>query len=123
AKSPEMFNKIARRYDVVNRVLSFGLDICWRRKVLKMAAKNRPTQVLDLATGTGDLAIALAKRLNTAHVIGLDPSEGMLAFAKQKIEKRNLSDRVELVKGDALALPFAHDHFDLATMAFGIRNV
>lgn len=122
-KSPEMFNKIAGRYDVINRILSFGLDIIWRRRVVKMAKKESPERILDLATGTGDLLIALTKELSSAHVIGLDPSEGMLAFAKQKIEKQHLEHRAELVKGDALALPFTDNDFDLVTMAFGIRNV
>ncbi|HEY5923068.1 MAG TPA: ubiquinone/menaquinone biosynthesis methyltransferase [Kofleriaceae bacterium] len=132
--SGEMFDRIAARYDFVNRVLSLGLDQRWRRRVVRalgldMRRKDRGTwfgespRVLDVATGTGDLAIEIARACPGASVIGLDPSGGMLGVAKQKLAKRGLTDRVSLVIGDAQELPQANCEIDAATIAFGIRNV
>jgi len=137
--SGEMFDRIAARYDFVNRVLSLGLDQRWRRRVVRalgLDAKNRGRsndvrgqwfgdrpRVLDVATGTGDLAIAIARACPGATVIGLDPSAGMLGVAQQKLVKRGLTDRVSLVVGDAQALPQKNCEIDAATIAFGIRNV
>lgn len=121
--SGAMFDRIAARYDRVNRVLSLGLDQSWRRKTVRALALGDAPRVLDLATGTGDLAIAIAEMRPGGTVVGLDPSPGMLAIAKQKIDKRGLADRVELVVGDAQKLPHANCAFDAATIAFGIRNV
>lgn len=132
--SGEMFDRIAARYDFVNRVLSFGLDIRWRRRVVRalgLDTRRRPAgallgehpRVLDVATGTGDLAIEIARACPGATVIGLDPSAGMLGVARKKIEKRGLSDRIQLVVGDAQALPQKNCEVDAATIAFGIRNV
>ncbi|HEX5063025.1 MAG TPA: bifunctional demethylmenaquinone methyltransferase/2-methoxy-6-polyprenyl-1,4-benzoquinol methylase UbiE [Kofleriaceae bacterium] len=137
--SGEMFDRIAARYDFVNRVLSLGLDQRWRRRVVRSLGLEtrkrfgrkdvrgqwfgeRP-RVLDVATGTGDLAIEIARACPGASVIGLDPSGGMLGVAKQKLAKRGLSDRVELVIGDAQHLPQKNCEIDAATIAFGIRNV
>ena len=132
--SGEMFDRIAARYDFVNRVLSLGLDQRWRRRVVRalgldMRRKDRGTwfgefpRVLDVATGTGDLAIEIARACPGASVIGLDPSAGMLGVAKQKLAKRGLTDRVSLVIGDAQQLPQKNCEIDAATIAFGIRNV
>lgn len=123
--SGAMFDQIARRYDRVNRVLSLGLDKGWRRKTvrsLQLLADAHP-RVLDVATGTGDLAIDIARMTPGATVIGLDPSTNMLAIAKDKLVRRGYADRVSLVVGDAQALPYASCEMDAATIAFGIRNV
>ena len=121
--SGEMFDRIARRYDLVNRVLSLGLDQRWRRKTVRAvgATLGDAPRLLDVATGTGDLAIALARAYPGGHVIGLDPSPGMLAIAADKVARRGLT--VELVRGDAQELPQASCSIDAATIAFGIRNV
>lgn len=133
--SGQMFDRIAPRYDVVNRVLSLGLDIRWRKRVvseLGLSARSTPAErawfgesprLLDVATGTGDLAIALAKACAGATVTGLDPSTSMLDIARAKIGKRGLANRIELVEGDAQALPQRNCEIDAATIAFGIRNV
>jgi demethylmenaquinone methyltransferase/2-methoxy-6-polyprenyl-1,4-benzoquinol methylase len=121
--SGAMFDKIAHRYDFVNRVLSFGIDKSWRRRTVKRLQLGEHPRVLDVATGTGDLAIDIARMVPGARVFGLDPSPNMLAIAAQKIEKRGLTDRVTLVEGDAQALPYADCEMDAATIAFGIRNV
>lgn len=121
--SGAMFDRIAQRYDAMNRVLSFGLDRGWRKKTVKALQLGDHARVLDVATGTGDLAIEIAKRHHGVTVVGLDPSEGMLEIAKPKVVKRELADRVSFVVGDAMALPFTNCEFDAATIAFGIRNV
>jgi demethylmenaquinone methyltransferase / 2-methoxy-6-polyprenyl-1,4-benzoquinol methylase len=137
--SGEMFDRIAARYDFVNRVLSLGLDQRWRRRVVRamgLDTRNRGRKndtrgqwfgdrprVLDVATGTGDLAIEIARSCPGASVIGLDPSAGMLGVAKRKLVKRGLTDRVSLVIGDAQQLPQKNCEIDAATIAFGIRNV
>jgi demethylmenaquinone methyltransferase/2-methoxy-6-polyprenyl-1,4-benzoquinol methylase len=131
--SGEMFDRIAARYDFVNRVLSLGLDQRWRRRVVRSLGldtrKNKGAwfgehpRVLDVATGTGDLAIEIARACPGATVIGLDPSAGMLGVAQQKLAKRGLGDRVQLVVGDAQQLPQQNCEIDAATIAFGIRNV
>lgn len=133
--SGQMFDRIAARYDTVNRVLSLGLDKSWRRRVVRELGLgthadraqrawfgDRP-RLLDVATGTGDLAIALATACAGATVVGLDPSTNMLEIARRKIGQRGLTDRIELVEGDAQALPQRNCEIDAATIAFGIRNV
>jgi demethylmenaquinone methyltransferase / 2-methoxy-6-polyprenyl-1,4-benzoquinol methylase len=121
--SGAMFDKIAARYDAMNRVLSLGLDRGWRRRTVRALALGDRPRVLDLATGTGDLAIDIARRHPDARVIGLDPSHEMLAVAQRKLERRRLADRVELVSGDAQHLPYQDGEMDAVTIAFGIRNV
>lgn len=119
--SGEMFDKIAARYDMMNRILSMGMDKGWRKRTVK--ALGAPKRVLDLATGTGDLAIEIARRLPDATVIGIDPSRQMLAIAEKKVAKKKLESRIELQVGDAQALQLADGSVDAATIAFGIRNV
>ena len=121
---PAMFNRIARRYDLLNRVISLGLDRGWRRQLI--AALGEPgdgNEVLDVATGTGDVAIAIARQWRGAHVTGLDPATAMLAVGHGKIAEAGLAARVTLIEADAQALPFANDRFAGCTIAFGIRNV
>ena len=121
--SGEMFDQIAGRYDLLNRVMSMGIDQSWRRKTvaaLQLPAKSR---VLDLATGTGDLALMIARLHPDAEVIGSDPSSQMLEVGVGKVERNGLSNRVKLELGDAQALPYQSDSFDGCCIAFGIRNV
>jgi demethylmenaquinone methyltransferase/2-methoxy-6-polyprenyl-1,4-benzoquinol methylase len=123
--SGAMFDRIARRYDLCNRVLSLGLDRGWRRRAvraLQLPPGARP-RVLDVATGTGDLAIDLARACRGAEIIGLDPSPGMLEVAAAKLARRGLGARVKLVIGDAQRLPYGSCELDAAAIAFGIRNV
>lgn len=126
AGSGEMFDAIAARYDLLNRIISLGLDQGWRRRTvraLELADRARPLTVLDLATGTGDLALAAAGELEGARVIGIDPSVKMLEIGRQKVREAGLEDRVELRVGDAQALEIEDRSVDGITMAFGIRNV
>ena len=117
----KMFDTISSDYDGLNRVISFGLDVKWRRKVVALVNEQKPDLVLDIATGTGDLAINLAKT-GATKIIGLDLSEGMLAVGRKKIEKEQLSRRIEMIQGDSEALPFEDKSFDAVTVAFGVRN-
>ncbi|MCA9547288.1 MAG: class I SAM-dependent methyltransferase, partial [Myxococcales bacterium] len=119
--SGQMFDRIARRYDLLNRILSLGLDRSWRRKLV--AALPDQGRLLDVATGTGDVALALAKAYPQVTVTGLDPSVGMLDVGRGKVTARQLDARVELIEGDAQAMPFPDNHFAGACIAFGIRNV
>ena len=118
-----MFDEIAPRYDVLNRVLSFGVDVWWRKRAVALLADaldTPPSRLLDVATGTADLAIE-ALSLG-GEVVGVDISEGMLAGGREKLRRKGLADRVALVQGDAAALPFDDDTFDGALVAFGVRN-
>jgi demethylmenaquinone methyltransferase/2-methoxy-6-polyprenyl-1,4-benzoquinol methylase len=117
----KMFDTISGDYDGLNRVISFGIDIKWRKKVVKLVKANNPKTVLDIATGTGDLAINLAET-NAEKIIGLDISNGMLEIGKQKIKKKNLESKIEMVLGDSENMPFEDNTFDAITVAFGIRN-
>jgi len=119
--SGAMFDRIAQRYDLLNRLMSMGLDRSWRRQLIAGMPSNG--DVLDIATGTADVALSIAHARTGAHVTGLDPSAGMLAVGQAKIMRAQLEDRVLLVEGDAQALPFEDDHFAGVTIAFGIRNV
>jgi demethylmenaquinone methyltransferase/2-methoxy-6-polyprenyl-1,4-benzoquinol methylase len=121
--SGPMFDRIASRYDLLNRIISLGLDRGWRRRTAKALELEPDGRVLDLATGTADLALELAATYPTARVVGLDPAPRMLAIGASKIVRRGLSSRVELVRGDASELPFAAESFDACSMAFGIRNM
>jgi demethylmenaquinone methyltransferase / 2-methoxy-6-polyprenyl-1,4-benzoquinol methylase len=117
----QMFDTISGNYDGLNRVISFGIDIKWRKKVLKLVADKNPKNILDIATGTGDLAILMAKT-NAEKIVGLDLSVGMLEVGKTKIATKNLSNKIEMVVGDSENLPFEDNSFDAITVAFGIRN-
>jgi len=117
----KMFDTISKEYDGLNRVISFGIDIKWRKKVVQLVADSNPNIILDIATGTGDLAINLAKT-KAKKIIGLDISEGMLNVGKEKILYKSLQDRIEMVVGDSENLPFEDNTFDAITVGFGIRN-
>ena len=117
----KMFDNISGNYDNLNRVISFGIDIKWRNKVLDMVAKTNPKTILDIATGTGDLAILMTKT-NADKIIGLDISDGMLEVGRQKINAQNLQSRIEMVLGDSEKMPYDDNTFDAITVAFGVRN-
>jgi len=117
----QMFDTISKNYDGLNRVISFGIDVKWRKKVVAIIGKNNPKQILDIATGTGDLAIMMAE-LNPDRIVGLDISAGMLEVGKQKIAKATLSDMIEMTVGDSENMPFDNNTFDAITVSFGVRN-
>jgi len=117
----KMFDNISKEYDGLNRVISFGIDIKWRNKVVDIVAENQPETILDIATGTGDLAISLAKT-NAHKIIGLDISDGMLEVGRKKIVAKHLEDKISMVLGDSEYLPFEDNSFDAITVAFGVRN-
>lgn len=117
-----MFDNIAPTYDRLNHLLSFQIDRLWRGRLVRMAAKGAPHTILDVATGTGDLAIKLARRLPGATVTGVDISENMLAVGRRKVAERGLDGRIALKAGDAEALGFGDGEFDCVTAAFGVRN-
>ncbi|MES1178915.1 MAG: bifunctional demethylmenaquinone methyltransferase/2-methoxy-6-polyprenyl-1,4-benzoquinol methylase UbiE [Myxococcales bacterium] len=121
--SGAMFDGIAARYDLVNRVISLGIDQSWRRKTVRALELGPRHRVLDLATGTADLAIQVARTEPSVNVVGLDPSAKMLDVGRGKVTRGELGSRVELVQGDAQALPFEDDSFHSVCIAFGIRNV
>src|SRR5690242_15116081 len=117
-----MFNRIAFRYDFLNHFLSLGIDRRWRRKAIGLLKKDAPRDILDVATGTGDMAILLERMLHPQHVTGIDISEGMLELGKEKIRNRGLEGTVTLQQGDSEAMPFGDASFDAVTAAFGVRN-
>ncbi|MFB9078521.1 bifunctional demethylmenaquinone methyltransferase/2-methoxy-6-polyprenyl-1,4-benzoquinol methylase UbiE [Flavobacterium procerum] len=117
----QMFDTISGNYDNLNRVISFGIDIKWRKKVLKIVSDKKPKVILDIATGTGDLAILLAQT-NAEKIIGLDISAGMLEVGKKKVAEKKLSNVIELVLGDSENMPFEDNYFDAITVGFGVRN-
>lgn len=117
-----MFDRIAPRYDALNHLLSFHIDKRWRRKVAKVVAQSKPQTILDLATGTADLALVLAKRNPESHLIGLDIAEQMLEIGREKVKQHGLEAQIELMAGDAASLPFPDGHFDAVTVSFGVRN-
>jgi len=121
--SGAMFDRIAPRYDLLNRILSLGVDRRWRRRTVAALALGAGARVLDLATGTGDLAIDIARRHRDARVVGSDPSGAMLDIGRTKVARRGLADRVTLVVGDAQAIDYPSASFDAVSIAFGIRNV
>ncbi|MFT5253331.1 MAG: demethylmenaquinone methyltransferase/2-methoxy-6-polyprenyl-1,4-benzoquinol methylase [Flavobacteriales bacterium] len=117
----QMFDNISGNYDNLNRVISFGIDIKWRKKVLKIVEAAKPKTILDIATGTGDLAILMAET-KAEQIIGLDISAGMLEVGIKKIADKNLSKTIEMVLGDSENMPFDANYFDAITVAFGVRN-
>ncbi len=117
----EMFDNIAPKYDFLNHFLSFGIDKLWRRKAIRLLMKNRPTTILDVATGTADFAIESLKT-GARKIVGIDISEEMLSFGRVKITKMGLADQITLQQGDAEALVFMNESFDAVTVAFGVRN-
>ncbi len=121
--SGAMFDRIAHRYDVLNRILSFGVDRSWRRRAVRALALQQGYRVLDVATGTADMALLVAKLYGHGHVIGVDPSRAMLDIGRTKVAAQGLAERIELVEGDAERLPFPDGSFDGVCIAFGIRNV
>lgn len=122
--SGQMFDRIAGRYDLLNRLMSLGIDRRWRKRTVRaLELGDGPRKVLDVATGTGDLAIQIAQSHGKTEVVGVDPSINMLEIGKKKIAAADLAERVTMHVGDAQNLAFPDDTFDAATIAFGIRNV
>lgn len=117
-----MFDRISPSYDQLNHLLSMNIDKVWRKKTAKEVAKSHPETILDLATGTADLAIALAKSNPQAHIVGMDISEKMLEIGKEKVKQQGLESQIELQLGDATSLPFGDNSFDAVTVGFGVRN-
>ena len=120
-RTAEMFNDIAGSYDFLNHFLSAGIDKSWRKRAIKFLKEQEPQQILDIATGTADLAIQ-ALTLNPEKVTGVDIAEKMLEIGRKKITKKKLEGKIELLKGDACNLPFDDNSFDAVTVAFGVRN-
>jgi demethylmenaquinone methyltransferase/2-methoxy-6-polyprenyl-1,4-benzoquinol methylase len=123
SQTPEMFTAIARRYDLLNHVLSLNVDRGWRRALVAFSEIDEGDDVLDVATGTGDVAIEFARRSRAQSVVGLDRSAGMLGIARDKLRRRSLQGRIGVVEGDAMSMPFEDRSFDAVTIAFGLRNL
>lgn len=121
--TPAMFNTIARRYDLLNHLLSLNVDRRWRRALVSYAEPRANDRVLDVATGTADVAIEFATRSRAGEIVGVDLSSGMLQVARDKLARLGLSKRIALRESDALALPFDDASFDVVTIAFGLRNL
>lgn len=120
----EFFSDIAPGYDLANRVMSSGIDVLWRRYLAKRVASTKPTELLDLATGSGDVAFTLAKRVPTAeHIIGMDFCQPMLDMAVQKQPSRKSAEKITFRQGDCLNLPLEDNSFDIVTISFGLRNL
>jgi demethylmenaquinone methyltransferase/2-methoxy-6-polyprenyl-1,4-benzoquinol methylase len=117
-----MFDKIAFRYDFLNHFLSAGIDVTWRKKAIKQLKSIHPQTVLDVATGTGDVAILTYKILHPKKITGIDISEGMLEIGRSKVEKLGLEKEIELLNGDSESINFPNASFDAVTVAFGVRN-
>lgn len=118
----EMFDNIAPTYDRLNHILSLSIDKIWRRRVVRKVRRMKPQRVMDLATGTGDLAIQMAKRIPKARIMGVDLSEKMLAVAAEKVRRKGLDDHIALYQGDAEQLDVTDGLLDVVTIAFGVRN-
>ncbi len=117
----QMFDNISGRYDGLNRIITFGIDQKWRRRLVRLVGETKPKSVLDIATGTGDLALALTQT-GADRIVGLDLAPGMLEVGRKKVSEKNLDARIEMVLGDSEALEFPDASFDAATVAFGVRN-
>jgi demethylmenaquinone methyltransferase/2-methoxy-6-polyprenyl-1,4-benzoquinol methylase len=122
AQVEKMFDNIARRYDFLNRFLSLGIDVYWRKRAIRQLRKDRPGQVLDVATGTADVALEIYRQLKPAKITGVDISDNMLAIGREKILRKGLEEVITLENGDSENLRFADHSFDAATVAFGVRN-
>jgi demethylmenaquinone methyltransferase / 2-methoxy-6-polyprenyl-1,4-benzoquinol methylase len=122
AQIARMFDSISWRYDALNHILSAGVDVYWRKRAMRELKPLKPQLILDVATGTGDLAIQAIKSLNPQKVIGVDISEGMMEFGRKKIAEKGLENRIELRYGDSENLPFEENKFDAIIVAFGVRN-
>ena len=118
----EMFDRIAGRYDFMNRFLSAGIDVQWRIKAIKTFKRDNPKRILDVATGTADMAIRACKMLQPEKVTGIDISPKMLEIGRQKVEKEGLDTKIELLNGDGETINFADNTFDGVMVAFGVRN-
>lgn len=118
----KMFDSIAPRYDLLNRLLSLGIDVIWRRIAIKKLLSIEPQSVLDVATGTGDVIIEIERQLSPARMVGLDISPGMLELGTKKIRAQDFAQKVEMIVGDSEDLPFTENTFDAITVAFGVRN-
>ncbi|MCU0461475.1 MAG: bifunctional demethylmenaquinone methyltransferase/2-methoxy-6-polyprenyl-1,4-benzoquinol methylase UbiE [Bacteroidales bacterium] len=122
AKVASMFNSIAHSYDFLNHFLSMGIDRSWRRRAIRIISKAyKNPEILDVAAGTGDLSIAAVK-LDPKHITGIDISLNMIEVGREKIRRKGLSDRIELLEADSENIPFNNDRFDVAMVAFGVRN-
>ena len=118
----QMFDSIAPAYDFMNRAMTMGIDIWWRKLAVKRLKRLRPTLLLDVATGTGDFAIQLHRSLQPQHITGIDLSQGMLDEAKRKVKEKGLEKDISFEQGDCMALPMQDEAFDAVTVAFGVRN-
>ena len=116
-----MFDGISKSYDILNRIITLGIDVLWQKRVVNLLKKEQPKSLLDIATGTGDLVIELAK-IDAEKIIGLDISPGMLKIGKQKVKNKKLDHRIKMQLGDSEALQFKNKTFDGVTIAFGVRN-
>ena len=121
AQVTKMFDAISKNYDGLNRVISLGIDVKWRRRVVKIVGTAKPKTILDIATGTGDLAIAMVKT-GAKRIVGLDISTGMLEIGKEKVNEKKLDRTIEMIIGDSENLSFKDNSFDAITVAFGVRN-
>ncbi|MGY5354913.1 bifunctional demethylmenaquinone methyltransferase/2-methoxy-6-polyprenyl-1,4-benzoquinol methylase UbiE [Wenyingzhuangia sp. IMCC45467] len=117
-----MFNNISENYDGLNRVMTFGIDIKWRKQVVALVKNTQPTKILDIATGTGDLAIMQSQAMPNAKITGLDISSGMLEVGKEKIKSLHLENNIEMVLGDSENIPYEDNFFDAITVSYGVRN-
>ena len=118
----EMFNNISKRYDFLNRFLSLGIDQGWRKKAIAYFGQQKINHLLDIATGTADMALMANKTIAPKKITGIDISEGMMQYGRIKITDKGLSDRIQLITGDSTAIPFDDQSFDAAMVAFGVRN-
>lgn len=117
-----MFDRIAPYYDFLNRLLTLRIDVLWRKKAINMVAASQPKVILDVATGTGDLALEMYKRLNPTKIIGMDISPNMLEIAKKKVDSKDWSNQISMELGDSENLTYNDEYFDLTTSSFGVRN-
>jgi demethylmenaquinone methyltransferase/2-methoxy-6-polyprenyl-1,4-benzoquinol methylase len=122
AQVSTMLNNIAPRYDLLNRLLSLGIDRVWRKKAIGLLREQQPKVVLDVATGTGDVALEIAKQLKPDRIVGIDIAVEMLDIGRKKVRHRELADLIELQEGDSENIHFENNTFDAITVAFGVRN-